>query len=268
MQALWIVAIAACAGRSATAPSRNAVIVDRFSAKAGHLQVRDAKHALPGPDQPIDLDKPPFVTQGLGPDGSIVRYYNFDVQSDRPATMYRLSRGGDVVDVIPGEPGYSDFWTVVRVDVPDGVTITSAEQLRAYSTTPVPGVIDCPIVPAGTTAHAGHPVLHDVWYRGQRIHCLAFGEPLTSLDGRVPTSPIYVTFGTEGFATEGGTPQTHNVVFTLPGDVDYSPLWAVHVYDPAAFAKVHDATTVLDVPLKDAHGPLVNCPIVEITRKP
>jgi hypothetical protein len=77
-----------------------------------------------------------------------------------------------------------------------------------------------------------------------------------------------VTFGHEGFATEGATPQTHNVVFTLPGDVDYSPLWAVHVYDPAAFSKVHDATTVLDVPLKDPNGPLVNCPIVDVKPKP
>src|SRR5213078_4037993 len=71
-----------------------APVIDRFSARAGHLMLRDRRPDLPGPGQPIDLDRPPFVTQGLGPDGVPVRYYNFDVQSDVPATMYRLVHAG------------------------------------------------------------------------------------------------------------------------------------------------------------------------------
>ena len=90
----------------------------------------------------------------------------------------------------------------------------------------------------------------------------------------MPTSPIYVTFARNPGTPDGGpasgfrkvatTPQTHNVVFSVPGDVDYSPLWAVHIYDRAAFDSVHDAETALRAPLLEGHGPLVNCPIVYV----
>ena len=121
--------------------------------------------------------------------------------------------------------------------------------------------LDCPIVPPGTRGKLGGEP-HEVWYRGQKAVCLAFGEPLL-LDGdRVPTSAIYVTFGSEGFATEGGTPQTHNVVSSVPGDTDYSPLWAVHVYERSAFDRVHDVSSAESAPVTEANGPLVNCPIV------
>ena len=46
-------------------PSAKPPVIDRFSAAAGHLMVRDSAHPLPSPDQPIDLDHPPFITQGL-----------------------------------------------------------------------------------------------------------------------------------------------------------------------------------------------------------
>lgn len=180
----------------------------------------------------------------------------------------------EIVDVIPGQAGYSDFWTIDQLELPAGVTVTSVADLDRLPTKPtkstkLSGIIDCPIVPPGTTARLGSPVRHSLWYRGTRVECLAFGEPLTSLGGTVPTSPIYVTFGsepTQGFATEGNTPQTHNVVFTLPSDTDYSPLWQVHVYDREAFASVHDASSVLAAPIVEEHGPLVNCPIVDVHR--
>ncbi len=276
---VMLLALAACHAGVA-----HPVVIDRFSPRAGHLMVRDAKHALPGPDQPIDLDRPPFITRGLGPDGKPVRYYNFDIQSPAPATLYRFTRAGrreplagqlDVVDVLPGDRGYSDFFRIAWVEV-DGAfapgSITSASQLRGLRVVPSGEAIDCPIVPRGTTAHEAHGVApaqpHELWYRGTRITCLAFGGQL-SLDGdKVPTSPIYVTFRSEagpesGFRTEGETPQTHNVVMSLPGDLDYSPLWDVHIYARGAFDSVHDANSALAAPLA-AHGPLVNCPIQAI----
>ncbi len=275
---------AGCAGH-ATPDGRPArFVIDRFSPRAGHLMVRDHTPGLPGPDQPIDLDRPPFVTRGLGPEGSPVRYYNFDVQNDQPATLYRLVHAGshdpiagelDIVDVIPGDSGYSDFWRVTWVEVPaDFVagSITNASQLRALHAENAASVVDCPIVPRGTTARGGHgiapPDSRELWFRGQRVTCLHFAPDLT-LDGdRVPTSPIYVTFASEagpasGFRTEARTPQTHNVVMSVPGDVDYSPLWAVHIYDREAFDRVRDATTALAARLVEK-GPLVNCPIIAV----
>ncbi len=255
-------------------------VIDRFSARAGHLMVRDKQPTLPGPDQPIDLDRPPFITQGLGPDGVPVRYYNFDIQPQVPATLYRVTHAGehvaiagqlDIVDAIPGDATYSDFWRIAWVDVPASFvpgSLTSAAQVRDLPVTASTSVIDCPIVPRGSTAREGHgvtpPTTVELGYRGTRVTCLLFAGEL-GLDGeRVPTSPIYVTFGNEdAFRTEPRTPQTHNVVMSLPGDVDYSPLWDVHIYDPAAFDRVHDANSALAAPLVK-HGPLVNCPIVSI----
>jgi hypothetical protein len=132
---------------------------------------RSKNPALPAPGQPIDLEHPPFLTQGLGPDGSVVTYYNFDVQRDRPATLFRLERAGhvigEVVDALPGDATYSDFWRVAHVDVPDGVTVTSAAQIRAQhlSISPDPTIIDCPIVPPGTTARSA--TVTQLWYRAR-----------------------------------------------------------------------------------------------------
>ena len=262
----WL-GLAACGGAPApiAPPASAALAIDRFSAAAAHLMIRDAAHPLPAAGAPIDLDVPPFVTQGLGPDGHLVRYYNFDVQRREPDMLYRLVRPGshevigELVDAIPGDAGYNDFHRITWVEVATG-TPTSVGELRGLPATLDPTALDCPIVPRGTTGKLGGAP-RELWYRGEKLVCLAFGDPLVLEHGQVPTSPIYVTFGTSGFQTDG-TPQTHNVVFSLPGDTDYSPLWAVHVYDRAAFASVHDAASAEAAPLVEAKGPLVNCPVV------
>lgn len=241
--------------------------------------IRDKRPGLPKPGEPIDFDRPPFITLGLGPSGEPVRYYNFDVQSPVPATLYRFRRAGqplagqlDVVDLIPGDPGYSDFWRIAWVDVPASFvpgSITNAGQIGGLPVVASHSAINCPIVPRGSTAREAHgvapAVTTELWYRNARVTCLRFGAELQLAEDRVPTSPIYVTFASEaaGFQTEGATPQTHNVVMSLPGDLDYSPLWQVHIYDRAAFDKVRDANTALAAPLVK-QGPLVNCPIVSI----
>jgi hypothetical protein len=249
--------------------------IDRFSARAGHLMVRDGSNHLPGPDQAIDFDQPPFLTHGLGPDGGRVHYYNLDVQPDQPARLYRFVTPGthdqvagqpDVVDAVPGDAGYSDFWQIHWVELPaGGAPITSADDVRARHLVATPSalVIDCPIVPRGSIAREGDPVRTELAYRGRRVECLRFGAPFSLAGADVPTSPIYVTFAREKvFRTEpGAAAQTHNVVMSVPGDVDYSPLWAVHIYDPAAFDGVHDQSSALAAPLVKA-GPHVNCPIV------
>jgi hypothetical protein len=275
----------ACGGTSRPpAPSESAPVIDRFSARAGHLMVRDKRPGLPKPGEPIDFDRPPFITFGLGPDGVPVRYYNFDVQNPVAGTLYRFRRVGskealagqlDVVDAIPGDEGYSDFWRIAWVEVPATFvagSIKDAREIRGLSVAASNVAINCPIVPRGSTAREAHgvaaPIAVDLWYRNARLTCLHFGSDLQLTEDRVPTSPIYVTFASEaaGFQTEGKSPQTHNVVMSLPGDLEYSPLWHVHIYDAAAFDKVRDATTALAAPLVK-QGPLVNCPIVSIGQR-
>lgn len=270
--------------------------IDRFSEAAGSLQVRSAENDLPGPDEPIDFDQGPFITQGLGPDGEVVRYYNFDVQPVEPAPIYAFVReNGDPVDgqlnvvgVIPGDDGYNDFWHVHLVTVPDGYeanSVTSVDELMShdFSVEATDVIKNCPIVPDGSTASErfgdGDTGLVEGWYDGQVVSYFLFEEaPLeTTGSGRVPLSPIYVTFNTNpgedsggpasGFVTESGSDQTHNVVASLPGDSAYSPLWSVNVYDNADFEAVSDLDSATAANVLDTGVATVNCPIVSVETK-
>lgn len=262
--------------------------IDRFSDAAATLFRRSAMPSLPAANAAIDLDAAPFVTQGLGPTGQVVRYYNFDRQPLAPAPIYVLYREGEsqpvsgqanIVDVIPGDPGYSDFWRVVRVTVPRNYvanTITSRAEIVAagHAMDPTDAIVNCPIVPEGSHGDEGGAAdgLTSGWYRNQVVFYFNFGAPLTITDdGEVPFSPIFVTFNVNpdepnggpasGFRTEPGSTQTHNVVATIPGQPGYSPLWAVIPYDNAAFGQVFDLASAQTAP-NFGIAAFVNCPVV------
>ena len=73
--------------------------IDRFSAQAGNLFVRDGSNGLPGANEAVNFDQEPFLSQGFGPDGSVVSYYNFDVQPTAPAPIFVLFREGESAPV-------------------------------------------------------------------------------------------------------------------------------------------------------------------------
>lgn len=269
--------------------------VDRFSATAGMLQVRSATNGLPGPNQPVNFDQAPFITRGLTPDGKSVDYYNFDVQPTTPAPIWALFKKDgtpvkgqlNIIHVIPGDAGYSDFWQVHKVTVPDDYvanTVTNYTDLAAkgYTIEKTNLIVNCPVVPKGSTAtrrftneDAG---LTMGWYKDKVVFYFNFSEKsLTATgNGNVPVSPIYVTFninpnlmggGPEsGFKSEPGTSpeQTHNVVATVPADAAYSPLWSVNVYDNAGFASVNNLSTATSANILGRGVANVNCPIVYI----
>ncbi|MCB0840222.1 MAG: T9SS type A sorting domain-containing protein, partial [Bacteroidetes bacterium] len=90
----------------------------------------------------------------------------------------------------------------------------------------------------------------------------------------VPVSPIYVTFNINpgmpgggppsGFVTEMGNMQTHNVLATLPTDMNYSPLWSVRIYDNADFNTVLNLDSISSANVLVNGAALVNCPVVSI----
>ena len=268
--------------------------VDRFSDKAAHLQLRTPDNHLPGPNQPVDFDSGPFITQGLAPaTGKPVRYYNFDVQGTMPAPVYVLYRQAedqpvkdqlDIIDTLPGETGYNDFRQVWKVTVPKDYvanTITDSAALldTGYKMEQTGTLRNMPVVPDKSRAKARlkgeNAGLQRAWYRGQVAKFFSFAEaPLTAAGANVPLSPIYVTFNINpgepnggpgsGFHTEADSQQTHNVPFTLPGDPGYSPLWLVAVYDNADFPAVHDKASALKAKVLAPGAATVNCPIVFI----
>jgi hypothetical protein len=225
-----------------TAPQ---AFIDRFSERAGTLQIRSAANGLPGPNEPVDFDRAPFVTQGLTARGEPVRYYNF---------------------------------TVPRDYVPNTVTSLAEIQQAGYAMETTRSLVNCPIVPHGSTARVRRggqsSALMRGWYRGEVVSYFTFEERTlqTTSAGGVPVSPIYVTFNenpdqpnggpASGFVTEQGTEQTHNVVQTVPADAAYSPLWLVTVYDNRDFANVRDLRSALQANILAAGVALVNCPVV------
>ena len=265
-------------------PEMMEAVIDRFSAAAGTLMVRDDSGALPGPNEPINFDMPPFITQGLGPGGQVVQYYNFDVQPVAPAPIWVLFREGEdapaqspVIDVIPGDVGYNDFWGMIKVSVPadyEANSVTSLAGITAagYAMENTGVIINCPVVPKGSTAmlRGGGESngLHAGWYKDMVVYYFTFEEKMLS-GATVPVSPIYVTFNANGmppsgFVMEEGTAQTHNVVATIPSDDDYSPLWLVSVYDNADFDSVSDLASAEAANILAAGVATVNCPVVSV----
>ncbi len=260
--------------------------VDRFSDEAATMFRRTAMPELPGPDEPIDFDEG-WLVGGLGPSGQPISYYALDVQLGRTMLVHRIVDGDGVpiagqlpiVEALPGEPGYSDFWQFVDHEAEESYVpnaIVDADTLRAQDwpqTLQFEG-LNRPLVPHGSTAARrvsddGDGAREWAWIDGEVVEYLSFAEaPIPVLGEFVPYSLIFVCFDVP--PTPEGEPQsgfcaqpdgrTHNVLETIPGDALYSPLWDVRVYDPTQF------DTVLDLPAAREAAPVanlatVNCPV-------
>lgn len=271
------------------------VSIDRFSDEAGTLFQRSSNSDLPGPNEPIDFDQGPFITTGFGPSGEIVEYYNFDVMSTQMAPIFVLFREGEdqpvedqlnIINVIPGEVGYNDFWHVHKVIVPSDytantVTSMSEIQQRGFEIEETDMLVNCPVVPDGSTADKRFTPEEETglirgWYKDQIVYYFSFEEKALSPtgNGTIPTSPIYVSFNINpgedgggppsGFMTEQGSEQTHNVAATIPSDDDYSPLWFVNIYDNQDFDMVSDLSSAQNATILAEGAAIVNCPIVNV----
>lgn len=281
-------------GNPAKDPNTSEVMpVDRFSDDYAVLFKRSENSDLPAADAPINFDEAPFITQSLGPDGQVVRYYNFDVQPLEPAPIYILVNGTNdipiegqlnIIDVIPGDENYSDFWQMYIVRVSEDYVANSAtsysELLDLGFIAKQDAIVNCPVVPYGSTANEnyhGHPnSLRRGWYKGKIVYYFSFEEKELNetAEELTPLSPIYVTFNinpdpnnpasgpASGLVRESDGVQTHNVIETIPTDADYSPFWAVYIYDNADFDNVSDLETAKASNILMENAMYVNCPVV------
>lgn len=300
MRAGWLgamVALAAACGDDGgvvgTDPDTAPVIaVDRFG-DFGTLQSRANDPSLPAAGEPMNYDT--ITTKGLGPDGELLVYYNFDVQSRVPMVVYELATGDGepvpeqlpILSAVPGEPGYSDFWRITRVTVPDDYvanTFTAAGEVSALPAVVTDVVLNNPVVSEGSLATVriggGDTGTARAWRAGAIAHYFRFAEhsivPIETgiFEGQVPLSYIFVSFNINpgedgggppsGFKTETGSDQTHNVLATIPADEFYSPLWMVNVYDNADFDSVIDHESARQATLVANPPGEVNCPVKSI----
>ena len=270
------------------------VSIDRFSADAGHLQVRNASNGLPAANASVNFDNGPFITIGLTSDGKIASYYNFDIHPSTPAPIYVLYKKNqsqqvqgqlNIVNVIPGDKDYNDFWQVNKVTVPDDYvanTVTSLQEIMnaGWQIEETNQLVNCPIVPKGSTASLRFSGtdngLTRGWYNGRVVYYFNFSEKALQVtsSGEIPIASIYVSFNvnpgetgggpTSGFMTEPGSSQTHNVVTVVPTDAAYSPLWKVIVYDNKEFNIVNNFSSLAGATILVPDAGDVNCPIVAI----
>ncbi len=284
------------------------VHIDRFSDSAGILFKRsDLKNSFPNPDgypkpnEPINFDKAPFITHGFSTSGEHVTYYNFDAHAMGVHTdvIYHFYHENDlknqvvgqlaVVNSIPGDKSYNDFWQVVNVIVPNHYvanTIASEDGIfkSKFKLVPTDDIVNCPIVPEGSTASlrigGGSTGLTKGWYKNQICFYFTFLEAplkgtITASGADVSFDDIYVFFAINpdmpgggpgsGFKVESNTMQAHNLVASVPGDAAYSPLWSVTVLDNKFFNSVKTEKDAM-AHILAGNVALVNCPEVAISK--
>lgn len=174
----------------------------------------------------------------------------------------------NVIDVVPGDEGYSDLWEVHLLTVPDGYkadSITSKEEVDAagFETT-IPGLlVNCPVVPAGSTLEGGEELTQG-WYRGRRVYYPDF-------DGN-PEAAIPIWAFANG-TTDDGSPAfvegQRNIIDSVPGDGGYSAFWRVNL---VMVDDAYEANTLTDAGEVGGSGfevvqtdLVVNCPVVSPT---
>ena len=172
----------------------------------------------------------------------------------------------NIVGVVPGDEGYSDLWEVTFVTVPADYaanSLTSVQQVldSGYELTRPGVLVNCPIVPEGSTLAEGGAPLVQGWYEGEPVFYFDFGpHPAT-------TAPIYAFI--TGMDADGN-PQfvegQHNVVGVIPGDEGYSDFWYVNLVTVPEGYEANSITSVDEVMASGFEitqpGLLVNCPIL------
>ena len=223
----------------------------------GWYQGRETFYYDFGPSTPLTEDGAGVVTAPI-----FVLVTGFDADGNPQA----VDGQANIVDVIPGDEGYSDLWEVTFVTVPadyQANSITSAQEVidGGYEQTKAGVFVNCPIVPAGSTLSEGGAPLVQGWYKGQEVFYFDFGPNPTT------PAPIYVLV--TGFDADGN-PQAvdgqANIVDVIPEDEGYSAFWSVNFVTVPADYQANTITSAADV-LSGGYditpaGLAVNCPVI------
>jgi hypothetical protein len=190
-------------------------------------------------------------------------------RADSPTTPVAGQR--NIIDTIPGQPGYSDFWRVHKVLVPAGYVANTIRSLgdavaSGYTIQETDVVVNCPVVNPGATitGSSAAPVLG--WYRNRDVFYFDEGTRSPADGWVVKAAPIYAFFHADGTAVSG----QRNVIDALPASPGYSDLWNVVkvVVDGSYLANsLKDGRSILAA--RDAGqltleptASFVNCPVV------
>ncbi|KAI8616949.1 hypothetical protein BC830DRAFT_1115781 [Chytriomyces sp. MP71] len=192
----------------------------------------------------------------------------------RDADIMSTPLQNNLIDVAPGDTGYSDLWSVNIVTVPAGATtgnITSKTMLdalissKAVTVTSTPLLVNCPVVhPQSTLAVPADGKFVTGWYKGQPINYFDFGP--NGVNGTAPgnnyVQPVWVP------VLANGTGIGNHVFPGVSTDPAYTEFWAVTtVTVPAGYVadqyrKAADWGAAGIQPALASPLTIVNCPVV------
>ncbi len=234
-------------------------------------------------------DEPVFYPDFGGNDPLAIPIWVFINGFNDDGTPDFFEGQNNIIDKVPGEEGYSDFWRVnlVTVDATyEANTFTSAAQVLASSleVTETDLLVNCPVVRPDSDSASGEPRppalvrsarpeakafdLVDGWYRGDDVTYFDFGmqSPLTPSNNQVGIAPIYAFATGVGANGPDFVEGQKNVIDLVPGDEGYSDLWEVHL---VIVDEDYEAGTITSKRQVEASrfeirkpGLLVNCPVV------
>jgi LPXTG-motif cell wall-anchored protein len=201
-----------------------------------------------------------------------------------PAPIYVFATGFDaqgnpqtvqgqhnVIDVVPGDPGYSDLWQVNIVVVPQNYaanTIKSADDVTksGYEVKATSMLVNCPVVALNSTLAEPSPATGSTritqgWYKGREVHYFDFGPAPDH------TLPIFAFItGMDAKGNPQFVPGQHNIIDVIPGMPGYSPFWDVNLVKVPAGYKANSITSAAEVAQSGYQilhpGLVVNCPVV------
>ncbi len=184
--------------------------------------------------------------------GAVVHVWDFGPAPAFAAPLFVLmARDGDgglvrishhtIVDVIPGDPGYSPFWTPFVLEVTEayaGELVTSVSAVeeaveRGLVHPPIAQdlAVNCPVIGAGVTVEVGAGQVATpnalFYYRGVEAPYFDFGE-MPVVAGRIPESARYRV------RREGQEPLSELVRHVdMTGDGDLNDSNDLYLVDPA-----------------------------------
>jgi hypothetical protein len=219
--------------------------------------------------QPVKFVKASTLTAGFFR-GKTVRYFDFGpiklAKGNKDAPIWTVTNGvagqHNIIDTVPGLAGYSPLWTVEKVTFADGVAprllesraeVLAAQKAGDVTIEETTIVVNCPVVGFGQKQVLG-------FEKGRTISYLDLGPVKLKPGNRV--APIW--------AVTNAAAGQHNIVNTVPGDRDYTPLWLVNMvtfkdgvtpYLLRSSAAVTKAAAKGDVTVKRTTI-VVNCPVL------
>src|SRR3989454_4253541 len=127
-------------------------------------------------------------------------------QAASPGTAVAGQR--NIIDTIPGQPGYSDFWRVHKVLVPSGYVPNS---IRAFEEAVASGyaievtniLVNCPVVNHNATIQGSSATPVSGWYRDREVFYFDQGTNSPSDGSVVRDAPIYAFFHSDGSPVAG-----------------------------------------------------------------